>query len=186
MCGRFLFSTEPNCPEVQRFCTLAEKRFAGDQWSRGEVMPGMRFPVLVRGEEKASLELMTWGYDMNGRVLVNARSESITEKPMFSSDFSARRCAILTTGFFEWGKDEERTKFLFTGKTNVLYLAGIYNHAGQFVILTTEANSSVRAIHHRMPVILSGGSVIPWLGNSAYAQDMLKGEMPLLMAEPVK
>ena len=187
MCGRFLFSSELESPEVQRFCALAERCFPGERWSCGEVLPGMRFPVLVRGREKAVLRLMAWGYEQkNGELLINARGESASVKPTFSADFAQRRCAILTTGFYEWGKDEERTKFRFTGKSDVLYLAGMYNSNGRFVILTTEANASVRGIHHRMPVLLSREMVLTWLKDTHKAQEILRGEMPELTAEAVE
>jgi len=181
MCGRFLFSDEVQCPEVLRFSALADERFAKDSWSRGEVTPGTAYPVLVRGENKAALQLMTWGYERtDGSLLINARAESVEEKRTFASDFQLRRCAILVTGFFERGKDEERTKFLFRAEGPCMYLGAIFNTEGRYTILTTEANSSVRGIHHRMPVIVPKGKLLEWLKDVEAAREILRGQMPVL------
>jgi len=187
MCGRFLFSDEDRCPEIRRFCTLAEEKFPGSGWSRGEVTPGSLYPILVRGKEKADMRLVSWGYTRErGAPLINARAESVEQRVTFAEDFRSRRCVILTTGFFEWGKDEERTKFLFTAKEPVMYLAGIYSTEGRFVVLTTEANKSVRGIHSRMPVIIPGKQVRLWLCTTQAAREMLSAVMPELTAEPVR
>ena len=184
MCSRFLFSEKQNSEEVRRFCAIAEQRFGGELWSRGEILPGMCFPVLLAGKKKAEMKLMNWGYSLNsGNLLINARSESVDRKPVFAADFRERRCAVLTTGFYEWGKDEERTKFLFTGSDPVMYLAGICNLEGKFAILTTQANGSVKGIHHRMPVILPKGKVLTWLNDVDAARGILTLEMPSLTAE---
>lgn len=181
MCGRFLLSDESECPEVRRFCALADEQFSKDGWSRGEVTPGALYPVFVKGENKAVLQLMTWGYGRtDGRLLINARAESIEGKRTFASDFRYRRCAVLVTGFFEWGKDEDRTKFLFRSEEPCMYLGAIHNTEGNYTILTTEANSSVRGIHHRMPLIIPGNKLLIWLRDIHAAREILTERMPLL------
>ena len=68
----------------------------------------------------------------------------------------------------------------------ILYLAGVYRPYGaenRFVVLTREANASMEPVHDRMPLILSGEEVIPWVSDAAKAGDLLTKELPMLKAE---
>ena len=61
-----------------------------------------------------------------------------------------------------------------------MYLGSIFNTEGRYTILTTEANSSVRGIHHRMPVIVPKGKLLEWLKDVEAAREILCGQMPVL------
>ncbi len=186
MCGRFLLDTTSDDREVCRFTALAEARFPEEIWSRGEVLPGSRYPVLVRGGEKAAMQLMTWGIPGVSGTIINARAETVWQKSMFAASARERRCAILASGFFEWGKDSAHTKFLFSQPGGAMYLAGIWVESPEgprFAILTTAANASVSGVHHRMPVILRRGEVLTWLNDEHAARVLMQGRMPCLTAE---
>ena len=86
------------------------------------------------------------------------------EKPAFATSFRLRRCAVPCTGFFEWDAHKTKYRFRLPGCGGA-YLGGIFRECDslpQFVILTAEANDSVRPIHERMPVILPAEAVGDW------------------------
>ncbi len=142
--------------------------------------------VTFSGERAGDSQLialpMVWGFPgfKGSQVLINARQETVAEKLTFSESFGKRRCVIPTTGFIEWSHDEKGRaieKFRFNiPETRMLFLAGIYTFVGQelrFVILTTAANPSMAAIHHRQPVIIPAQMIRPWISD-AKAADQLR------------
>ena len=110
-----------------------------------------------------------------GYRLINARIESIHEKPSFKHPLAARRCLILANGFYEWKADETsktKTPYYFQLKSGDLFsFAGLWetwkSPDNKFIIsstiITTEANETVSKIHNRMPLILKPESYKLWL-----------------------
>lgn len=137
-----------------------------------------------------------WGYPGYGgaREIVNARAETVQEKPSFRADFAYRRCVIPAKGFYEWSQKKE--KFYFCGQQQsacqrpaILYLAGIYSNAPgreRVAILTTGANAAVRPVHDRMPLILSEEEIAGWVEKPGFAADLLRKEPPGLKREQEK
>ena len=127
----------------------------------GEIFPTNVVPVLA-AERKP--QLMRWGfarYDGKGSI-INARCETVTEKPMFQKAMRERRCLLPASSYFEWkdsgAKRKQKHAISLPGQ-DTLYMAGIYREEKDmelpvFVILTREASASVSTIHSRMPVIL--------------------------------
>jgi putative SOS response-associated peptidase YedK len=117
----------------------------------------------------------------------NARSESIDEKPSFSSSFRSKRCIVPVKGFFEWQHvgNEKIPWYIYHSENEILSIAGIYdkwieNNTGEvystFSIITTEANDLMAEIHNsgkRMPVILDKPSESAWIDPSASPADTL-------------
>ena len=106
-------------------------------------------------------------------------------RPTFADSFAGRRCALPAAGFYEWDKKKEKVIFTLPDRP-ILYLAGIYRPYGaenRFVVLTREANASMEPVHDRMPLILSGEEVLPWVSDAAKASDILTKELPMLKAE---
>ncbi|MBE7636723.1 hypothetical protein GUA87_07680 [Sneathiella sp. P13V-1] len=111
--------------------------------------------------------------------MINARSESVSEKPSFRSPFRKRRCLIPADGFYEWQKqpDGKKQPFYFTSKDNhPLAFAGLWEQwdggeqgmVESCTILTTKAPSYMENIHHRAPVIIRSEDFETWLtGNDA-------------------
>ncbi|WP_026498759.1 SOS response-associated peptidase [Butyrivibrio sp. WCD2001] len=151
----------------------------------GDIVPGKAAIALLLGKETADIKVcdLHWGLTTKDKKLViNARAESVLEKPMFSESIKSRRCILPAGGFYEWNRD--KTKYTFTSKDgNPLYLAGFYDmsdNRDSFVILTTEANSSMSPVHDRMPVIIDKKNVREYLCESSAALDMIKEKMPEL------
>jgi len=185
MCGRIDFHMDTYDPAVRRLREVMAARFPGEALPDGEGFPGARLPVLVAGGEKAAVAVMQWGLPgQNGRLIINARAETAEEKPSFRENFLARRCVLLTTGFYEWSHEGQTKKYLFREPgSNVLYLAGFCDRAERFVVLTREANGSVSDVHSRMPVILQPGEVRRWLADAAFARAVLRRPGPILVRE---
>lgn len=113
--------------------------------------------------------------------MINARAETVCEKPMFRRSMAAQRCVIPATSFYEW--DAARHKYQFALPGEPLYLAGLYDNvdgANRFVILTTTPNASMHGIHDRMPLILRRDQIRPWLTDAESALHLLAAPPPLL------
>ena len=134
-----------------------------------------------------SAEILKWGFPGfdKGKLLINARAESVRTKSTFADSFASRRCVLPAAGFYEWDRKKEKVTFRL-GDKPILYLAGIYRPYGaekRFVVLTREANDSMRPVHDRMPLILTKEEVRPWVGNMEEAGAILAKELPQLVAE---
>ena len=115
--------------------------------------------------------------------LINARSEGIEAKPSFRDPFKHRRCIIPASGFYEWRKVEEQKQPYFVRPVDSRYfaLAGIWDHwrgeNGEVInscaIITTTANTLMREIHDRMPVILGKENLNAWLDPTVRQIDLL-------------
>lgn len=185
MCGRFAVNDT-----VWREMERLVGEVARSLQRSGDVFPSWQVPILKRRSDKGShpqaalaYGLARWGYPGygKGRALINARAESVREKPSFRADFAQRRCVILAGGFYEWNAKKE--KFYFTGPDPVLYLAGIYSNApGEecVTILTTRANESVRPVHDRMPLLLSREEILRWVEDREAAARFLEKRPPAL------
>jgi putative SOS response-associated peptidase YedK len=154
-----------------------------------------KVPVIVRHENSNHCRLMQWGLIPNwtgdptiGNQMINARAETLTEKPAFKHLVGSRRCIIPADGFYEWRKEGKRKIPMWVHlKTRELFgLAGLWdawrNPSGKrvesFTIITTEPNELIRPIHNRMPVILRPEDEESWLDvfrtSFAKASSLLK------------
>jgi putative SOS response-associated peptidase YedK len=144
------------------------------------VAPGQEVPVIIREEGRNKVKLMRWGLVPSwsqdpsiGNRMINARCETLTEKPSFKQLLGTRRCLIPAYGFYEWRREgkskvplrivmKDRQLFTFAGLWDMWRDQegdGLYT----FTIITTNANALLRPIHHRMPVIIDRLGAVPWL-----------------------
>ena len=109
-----------------------------------------------------------------GVKMINARSETVAEKPAFRAAFRRRRCLIPASGFYEWQKQPNGPKqpfWISAAAGGLLTFAGLWEtwlspDGGELqtcAIITTEANDALRPVHHRMPVILAPADFAAWL-----------------------
>ena len=185
MCGRYFWTDDAEDAFLEDFPDLAG---AVRRLRAGDYTPGMSAAAIAAGTGSGiCAEQLLWGFPGfdKGKLLINARAESVKDRPTFADSFTGRRCALPAAGFYEWDKKKEKVIFTLPDKP-ILYLAGIYRPYGaeiRFVVLTREANASMEAVHDRMPLILSGEEVIPWVSDAAKAGDILTKELPMLKAE---
>lgn len=184
MCGRYLFSAEQNA-ELTQIVKAVERRYGQTSVPQGEIRPTAVMPVLH--EEHSSIQpvLQTWGYKLPTSLVINARAESVLEKPLFRDSVRQRRCIVPTSGFYEW--DAEKRKYFFQqGRNQAMYLAGLTlmrNGAPSYCIITTAANDSMKTVHDRMPLILSKEQAADWILDSSATVDLLQLVPPMLEKE---
>lgn len=142
--------------------------------------PGEWLPIITEEQPKAITNAL-WNYvphwmkDGKGKGVINAKSETVAEKPYFRSSFQRQRCVIPADGFYEWlRKDKFKVPYFFHRPDNKPFLfAGLYDRMPGskedigFAILTTEPNGLVGKVHNRMPVILEDGQESIWLDDGA-------------------
>ncbi len=187
MCGRYSLFTDEDYKEIRKIIQEVSDKHYGKEIKTGEIFPTNAAPILKEGQGKILPTLSIWGfpnYVRKSGVIINARSETAQDKKMFRDSLLFRRCVIPSTGFYEWSQDGTHQKYLFTlPGEKVLYMAGFYNRfqgEERYVILTANANESVREIHNRMPVVLRPSDIRNWIGDRKYALDYLTKPLPIL------
>ncbi len=147
------------------------------------VAPGCNVPVIVSdattGEQ--SVELMKWGLvphwakeEKIGYKMINARSETIQEKPAFRESFKKRRCVVMVDGFYEWEPTTKQPHYYSPTASDHFNFAGIWSSwkkpdgtdLHSFSIITTQANETLAPVHNRMPAILGDNETGEWLSNT--------------------
>ena len=197
MCARYTVFTEEEIIEMKAIIAEVSRKFGDGAVKMGEIYPTNTAPVLTLEDNRLAPVPVAWGFpkwDGKG-VVINARAETATEKPMFRDALQSRRCVIPSTGFFEWrhigGRQKEKYLLNEPGK-GMLYMAGMIgsfkNDSGghdAFTILTTAANESVAPLHDRMPVILRAEEIEAWLRDGAFVWTVLDRVCPALTLTPV-
>lgn len=181
MCGRF-YVPEKDLDDFAGLVNQVERHLLKRS---GEIFPGDYAPAVTPardeetsggGEAQDPVHVLRWGFPAkNGKLVINARAETLSEKPLFRIPFASRRCLIPARGFFEW-KDSETGKkrikfYIAPPDSSLIFLAGLYwffkDKEGvmipSFTIVTTEANEDIRPIHDRMPVIIGRDDKRTWL-----------------------
>jgi putative SOS response-associated peptidase YedK len=200
MCGRFLASKSPE--EVARW--FATGNATPNARPRYNVAPSddvlaVRFD---REIEQRTLDALRWGLvpfwakDIKiGYSLINAKAETVAEKPAFRESFKSRRCLIAADGFYEWQKLDAKAKqpYAITMKDRSLFgFAGLWERwtdraSGEVVrsctIITTEPNEICAPIHGRMPVIVDPADYGKWLGEEPVDPVRLLGMLRPFPAE---
>ena len=178
MCGRFVgFRSLEELKEIYPI-----DRAACEVVANYNVAPSQEVLVLVKYAGENWLDRFHWGLvpfwakDISiGNRMINARSESIAEKPSFRNAFKKRRCLILADGFYEWKgeKGHKQPMFITLPDKKPFAFAGLWESWNNkdteeavyksCTIITTRASESIRDIHHRMPVILKAAVYEHWL-----------------------
>jgi putative SOS response-associated peptidase YedK len=180
MCGR-LANTLPNDAMAQLFSAMPGN--ALPQVPNFNICPTTQVQVVTSDAELRRLGAMRWGFlptwyktPTDGPLLINARAETIAEKPAFRQACRQRRCILPATGFYEWSKDAEGNRlpwYCSRSDGAPLALAGIWqdwgpDHMATCAVVTTSASADIEHIHHRMPVILEQDSWAKWLGEEGH------------------
>lgn len=177
MCGRFTVQVATSSLAAT-FGVAEATASVGPSFN---VAPGQPIPVVLEVGGIRRMDAFRWGLvpawakdPSIGNRLINARAETLAEKPSFRKAFANRRCLILADGFYEWkGAGRSKTPFHITlERPGVFAFAGIWERwappAGgdplhTCAIVTVEANPFMRAIHARMPAILEPADYATWL-----------------------
>ena len=180
MCGRYYFETDDAeladiCEAVRNNIVNTSEQLSFDVTS-GEVFPTNIVPVRTGVREYRS---MRWGFTgYTGRPIINARSETAHEKPIFRKPMQIGRCLVPASGYFEWKQDGKKKlkHAIYSSDSRVIYMAGCYrieqgSELYSFVILTRTASAALQEIHERMPVIIPVSRVEEWLCSGSAAME---------------
>lgn len=176
MCGRYTLYSDTD--EIQRLFQIDINGWSAQY----NIVPSMVLPVIRMQNHQRMLAMCRWGFcpswvkDPKGHMQINARMETIREKPYFRQAFKHQRCLVLANGWFEWqNKAGQKIPFYIHGPNHhVIVFAGIWSHWGEgensfynFAIITTDAPAPLSHIHHRMPFVLSQIQYDKWLTAEA-------------------
>jgi putative SOS response-associated peptidase YedK len=201
MCGRFCQASSVD--EIAAVFGVD----VGDLPPRYNVAPSQPVAAIVQMPDtaKPQLQMLRWGLIPSwakdpkiGYKLINARAETVAEKPSFRSAFRHRRCLILATGFYEWqqiaGSRQKQPYFIGLQDEKLFAFAGLYERWSSpdgdawvtCTIITTVANDLVEPIHQRMPVILDSQTYNLWLDPSFDKIDSLQAFLNPYPADRMK
>ena len=191
MCGRFTL-TRSAAEVAEHFGLDAAPAFA----PRFNVAPTQEAPVVrVRSSGERVLEWRRWGLvppwapDVSsGARMINARVESVAERPAFRDALGRRRCLVPADGFYEWqgGKGRRRPHHLTLPAGGLFAIAGLYERwlgpggevVDSFTLLTRPARGAVVPLHDRMPLIVDPAGYAAWLDRSASEAPALLAALP--------
>lgn len=210
MCGRFV--TVIPYDELKKIFDLVESFTRTEH--RYNVAPTQKVTVVRNTGEHNTLVPMKWGlipsWSKDASIAshtINARCETVAEKPSFRHAIKYNRCIIPISGFYEWTHSggKKTPHYIYLSDNSPMSLAGIWEHwkspEGEeletFSILTTAANSLIQPLHDRMPVILQPSDYDLWLSKNVHnphelahlylpypAGKMLLHEVPTLVNNP--
>lgn len=188
MCGRFAFFS-PAEAITAAFGFGAPQVFA----PRYNIAPTQQVLTIVADSAGRPLwKEQVWGLvpfwakdPAIGNRMINARAETIAEKPSYRQSFSRRRCLVPASGFYEWHKGDDGKKtpyFISRADDQPLLMAGIWDvwEKGEadplhtFSIVTRNANDFMRDLHHRMPVIMESAAMDVWFDPAAEKDALLE------------
>jgi putative SOS response-associated peptidase YedK len=181
MCGRYRRRSDK-----QRIAELFAASADLDELyfdAEDDVAPGSIQPVIrIDGNGERKIELMRWGFKRDdGKLLFNARAESIADVNFWKKSFSLRRCIIPADSFFEWQKTQlgKKPKFEFTIRDRKPFgMAGLWSPwknpktkqwEDTFAIVTVDANETMAPVHNRQPAILAPRDYQEYLENTERA-----------------
>ena len=186
MCGRYAQRTDPK--KLAKEFKVAEVPNVEPRYNIAPTQDILGVAESADGREMMFYKwglLPSWAKDKSmGARLINARSETVTEKPSFREAFKKRRCIIPADGFYEWKRtDGTKQPFFFRMRDESPFgFAGLWERwegtGGEVIhsctILTTEANEVLRPVHDRMPVILHPDDYKLWLDGDARKLDLVR------------
>jgi len=180
MCGRFALTLPPDAMAQLFAATLANDL---PDLPDHNICPTNRVLTVVSGAQGRRVGAMRWGFlphwyasPTDGPLLINARAETIADKPAFARAVRQRRCLIPADGFYEWTKDEGGNRlpwYVSRSDGAPMVFAGIWQMWGPekarmptCAIVTVAAGPDIEPIHHRQPVILPSDHWALWLGEA--------------------
>ncbi len=204
MCGRYVLNASKDL--LEQVAPFAEKAQADNYKASFNLAPSQKAPfVRLSSAGKEELVMARWGLIPSwakdpsvGVRMINARAESVEEKPSFKAPFEQRRCLVLATGFYEWkainsgSRAIKQPYYFFHEGNELMTFAGLWEVwtdprprpkasedigpavVTSFTILTTEPNDLLADYHDRMPVIIAPKNRTKWLSPKTEKQHLLE------------
>lgn len=167
MCGRFALFAGIN--EVKKYADFIR---GSCEWQpHYNISPGMTVPLIINEDGQGIISSTKWGFrpffaekSSSSYNIINARAETIAAKKTFKSAFESARCLIPANGFYEWRSSDKRPFYITSKDNSLLFFAGLLSRQKRdeenpekkdtFAVITTEADDSIRPVHHRMPAMI--------------------------------
>jgi len=182
MCGRFTLSAPPD--QLATLFELPEEPVIAPRYNVAPTQPVAIVRAKPQSEQPVTREwaltywglIPSWSKDPSiGAKMINARSETVAEKPSFRAAFKRRRCLVPATGFYEWQKNGKAKQpyYITTPDGDPFAIAGLWEYwegpdgsaLESCTLLTTTANAVMEPLHDRMPVIVRPEDYVQWLGS---------------------
>ena len=199
MCGRFAFYSP-----AEAAAALFGISASFDIEPRYNIAPTQYVAAIRNGaDEEREVVMLRWGLvpfwakdPSIGNRMINARAETVAEKPSYRSAYKHRRCLVLADGFYEWQREgtSKTPYFISLASGEPFALAGLWEqwtdkNSGEslqtMTLITADANEFMTPLHHRMPVVLEAGTATDWLAGSQDLLDDVAAITPPLRAWPV-
>jgi putative SOS response-associated peptidase YedK len=199
MCGRFAFYS-PSEATAALFGVSASMEVQ----PRYNIAPTQTIAAIREGSnQERELVMLRWGLvpfwakdPSIGNRMINARAETVAEKPSYRAAFRHRRCIVLADGFYEWHRqnDTKTPYYISLASQEPFALAGLWEswtdkQSGESLqtttLITTEANEFMRPLHHRMPVVMQAATADEWLAGSEELLQQAADRTPAMQAWPV-
>jgi putative SOS response-associated peptidase YedK len=199
MCGRFAFYS-PAEAAAALFGISASFNIE----PRYNIAPTQYVAAIRNGaDEEREVVMLRWGLvpfwakdPSIGNRMINARAETVAEKPSYRNAYNHRRCLVLADGFYEWRREgnSKTPYFISLASGEPFALAGLWEkwtdkNSGEslqtMALITADANEFMTPLHHRMPVVLEAGTAKDWLAGSRDLLDDVAAITPPLRAWPV-
>tara|TARA_Y100000590_G_scaffold469193_1_gene655446 strand:- start:624 stop:1310 length:687 start_codon:yes stop_codon:yes gene_type:complete len=167
-----------------------------DKWNYPDFIPSYNIapsqfsPVVIGENHSRIVKKMRWGFvesdwerNKISTPIINARAETILEKPLFKNLVHSNRCIIVSDGYFEWDKDSKKPHYIYHPQKKILPMAGLWKSFSRssntpitaYTVITTSAQDNISQIHHRMPAILQKKHMNKWIfSNENNISDMKK------------
>ena len=159
-----------------------------EEWEAHDYKPNYNIaptdfsPVIIKDEKKKA-KMMRWGLipawsknEQIGSKMINARLETVLEKPSFSSLVHNKRCIVVADGYYEWAKPNNQPYYILDKKNKILPLAGLwtswkYSNSSTlftYTVITTTPTNNIKNIHNRMPLVLNPRIMDKWLDYNKF------------------
>lgn len=191
MCGRFV--TTQATSDLAAVFDAAPSNDLPDP-ENYNICPTDSVITVVSNQGTRRLRSMRWGFlpewyktPSGGPLLINARSDTLAEKPAFRAAARQRRCLIPVAGFYEWTRKEDVRLpwYIYPRQEGTFAFAGVWQSWNKgpvpidsFAIVTTDANRPMSQLHHRMPLILGQEAWALWLGEEGHGAARLMVPAP--------
>jgi putative SOS response-associated peptidase YedK len=199
VCGRFAFYSP-----TEATAALFGVNGAPELAPRYNVAPTQDIPAIRIGDgDRREFALLRWGLvpfwakdPSIGNRMINARAETVAEKPAYRAAYKHRRCIVLADGFYEWQRvgDQKTPWYISLASGNAFAFAGLWERwtdksSGETIasatLITTAANDFMAQLHHRMPMLLEPDRASAWLGGDDGMLEDAAAQTPRLRAWPV-
>ena len=176
MCGRF--ATFKHHEKLNKIFDLKNK--VENKFKSYNVTPGQNINIIINYNYYNYILESNWGYSFvnkttnQNQTVINSRIETINEKLLFKESFTRRKCVIPINGYYEWKNNgnQKIPYFIQLGDGELIYLAGIWRKELKgdkkvrvFSIITCNADSKIKHIHNRMPIILNLNEAFGYMDN---------------------